>query len=100
MMYRYTKLVSVYRITTVEGNQKMSEAQLVEVTLKLPKRLVNFLKDMQEGFMEKPAEEYLTSCIIDSVRADVEAIDGSGGVFSSSQAIIKKYGLQEVFKDC
>ena len=76
-----------------KGWQKMTEH--VEVTLKLPKRLVDFLKDKEE-ITDMTVKEYLERAIIQSVGADLD----EGDTFvPQPEEIIKKYGLKGILKD-
>jgi len=68
----------------------MSEKETVEVTLKLPKAIVDFLKD-SETSMRMTVEEYLTYSIVHSVAADIDTFD----VFVPTwKQIVDKYGLE------
>jgi len=64
----------------------MGKMEMVEVKLKLPKALVDFIQAMGED-----VEEYLAYTIIDGVHAAVEA-----GEFT--QKLIDKQGLPPLFK--
>ena len=72
----------------------MSEKETVDVTLKLPKAIVDFLKD-SERTLEMTVEEYLTYSIIQTVAADIDTFD----VFVPSwKQIVDKYGLGPTLK--
>ena len=76
-----------------KGWQKMTEH--VEVTLKLPKRLVDFLKAKKE-ITDMTVKEYLERAIIQSVGADLEAKDT---FVPQPEEIIEKYRLKDILKD-
>lgn len=72
----------------------MSKQETVEVTLKLPKAIMDFLKDMAPS-IEMTVEEYLTYSIIQAVAADVDTFD----VFVPTwKQIVDKYGLAPTLK--
>jgi hypothetical protein len=74
----------------------MSKQETVEVTLKLPKGIVEFLKD-SETAMEMTVEEYLTYTIIQGIGAD---IDTSMVFVRTPTQIIKQYSLEKPLKEC
>jgi len=65
----------------------MSEKE-VEVTLRLPKSIVNLLKDVSEN-----VEEYLAREIIGVIEADLEA-----DVFGDPKQLVKKHNLMPIFR--
>jgi len=69
----------------MKNNQKI---EYETVQLKIPKNIMNLLRDSLEGSIE----EYLERSIIEMVKAELEA-----GVLISHEKIIKKYKLQEIF---
>jgi len=66
----------------------MSKQETVEVTLKLPKAIVDFLKAMGVD-----VEEYLTRTIVDNVEADLEA-----DTFYYPKQLVEKHNLMPVFR--
>ncbi|MEM3881672.1 MAG: hypothetical protein QXD19_08010 [Candidatus Bathyarchaeia archaeon] len=67
------------------------EQQKIEyetVQLKIPKNIMNLLRD----FLEEPIEEYLERSIIEVVKADLES-----DALISHEKVIEKYKLQEIF---
>lgn len=74
----------------------MSKEETVEVTLKLPKAIVDFLKDMQTT-LNMTVEEYLVFSIIQAVGADLDTND----VFVPSPAeLVERYGLKTALLKC
>jgi len=68
---------------------KMSEKQeTVEVTLKLPKALIDFLNAMDVN-----VEEYLVLTIVDNIAADLEA-----DTFHYPKQLVEKHNLMPVFR--
>ena len=67
----------------------------VEVTLRLPKRLVDFL-EAKEEITDMTVKEYLERAIIQSVGADLEARDT---FVPQPEEFIEKYGLKDILKD-
>ena len=61
-----------------------------EVTVKIPKKLLAFLKDSR---VNKYLNNYLSNCLTDTVAADIEAER-----FGDFQEILSDYGLKEEFK--
>lgn len=72
----------------------MSKVEFVEVSLKVPKKIVKFL-EMFQGFTGKSPKEYLEKGAVEFFCSDL-----SSGVFADPQALIKTFDLQEFFKDC
>ena len=66
----------------------MSEEETVEVTVKLPKAIVEFLKDMTSNM-----EEYIVHNIVQMVEADLEADE-----FYNPKQVVEKYNLMPVFE--
>jgi len=73
----------------------MSKQETVEVTIKVPKRIVNFLKDYEKGF-DMTLEEYCLHAIIQMVGTDIDAIDLALG---PAETIVENYGLEIVLKE-
>lgn len=68
----------------------MNKRKLVEVTLKLPKPIIDLLKDVGEN-----VEEYLVQSIIGVVEADLEA-----DAFWNPKRLAEKHNLMPIFKSC
>ena len=66
----------------------MSEIETVEMTLKLPKGIVDFLKDMGEN-----VDEYLVRAIVCDIAAGLEA-----DAFWNPKYLVKKHNLMPAFK--
>lgn len=71
---------------------KMSET--VEVTIKLPKEIVDFLRHHEASVGS--LEEYLTYNIVACVEGDLDG--SSSGPFFDMDKEIQKWGLDKVFK--
>ena len=69
----------------------MSKEETVEVTLKLPKRVVDFIRDV-----EGKVEEYLVQCIVDLHVSYVECLASDTKEYP--EKIMDQYGLRPVFK--
>ncbi|MEM0253247.1 MAG: hypothetical protein QXK78_01640 [Candidatus Bathyarchaeia archaeon] len=67
---------------------KKQKIEYETVQLKIPKNIMNLLRDSLEGSIE----EYLEYSIIEVVKADLEA-----DALISHKKIIEKYKLQEIF---
>ena len=67
----------------------MSEQETVEVTLKLPKAIVDFLKDMNVN-----VEEYIVHNVIGVIEADLEA-----DTFYCPKQLVEKHNLMPVFRE-
>lgn len=73
---------------------KTEQIEYEEITVKIPKAIMEFLKD-HEGMLEEKTEDYLERCIVCSVSADIESQDC---FVLSPIKMVKKYKLQPVFK--
>lgn len=72
--------------------KRMSE-ETVEVTLNLPKGLMDFLNDYKVATGFDTIKAYLEDAVVDRVRADIDA-----GTFSPTvKAIAEEYNLKEAF---
>ena len=71
----------------------MNETETVEVTLKLPKQLTEFIKD---SWSTDNLEETLTKEIVEISYAQLDADANEKGVFP--EELIEKYGLLPIFK--
>jgi len=60
-----------------------------EVEVKVPKKLLTFLKDKKS----KDLEEYLSNCLTDTIAADIDA-----EVFGNPDRVRREYGLTKEFK--
>lgn len=71
----------------------------VEVTVRLPKRIVDFLK-AQEKHLEMTVQEYLEYSIIQCVGADFDLLDWGPFTFDydKPEEVITQHGLNEVLK--
>ena len=71
----------------------MSEKKLVEVTLKVPKGIMQFLNDIIPSTNYDSVQEYLEDAIIGRVQADIE-----GDMFNPTlKAVAERYSLKEEF---
>jgi len=66
----------------------MSKNETVDVTIKLPKSIIDFLKDMGEDPME-----YIVYAIIEDIRSGLEA-----DAWSGSRRWVKKHNLMPIFR--
>jgi len=73
---------------------KTEQIEYEEITVKIPKAIMNFLKD-HEDMLEEKTEDYLERCIVGSVAADIESQDC---FVLSPKKMVKKYELQPIFK--
>jgi len=73
----------------------MSKQETVEVTLKLPKAIVDFLKDSEKA-LEMTMEEYLVYSIMQVVGADIDTLDT---FVPTPKQIVKQYGLKATLKE-
>lgn len=67
----------------------LPEIETEEITVRIPKKLLAFLKDKRKADLN----EYLQNCLTDTVAADIEA-----EVYGDPEAIKTEYGLREEFK--
>jgi len=71
----------------------MSKTETVEVTLNVPKGLIQFLKDIIPSTSYDSVQEYLEDCIISRVEGDIDA-----DIFTPKmKEVIKRYKLEGVF---
>jgi len=71
----------------------MSEKELVEVTVKVPKGIIQFLNDIIPTSKYDNIQEYLKDSIISRVEGDIDA-----DIFSPSvKGVAEKYDLKEEF---
>ena len=73
--------------------EKMSKTETIEVTLKVPKGIMQFLNDIIPSTNYDSLHEYLEDAIISRVQADIE-----GDMFNPTlKAVAERYGLKEEF---
>lgn len=85
----------------------MSKQETVKVTLRLPRSLVKFLEDQAKHLepetanREKTVKEYLEYSIIQSVGADIDALNDGPFKFDydKTEEMIKEYNLNKILKD-
>ena len=71
----------------------MSEKETVEVTVNLPKGLIQFLEDIIPSTDYENVKNYLEDAIISKVEGDIE-----GDIFNPNlKSVAEKYDLKEVF---
>jgi hypothetical protein len=68
--------------------KELAKIQFENVTLRIPKKLMDFLRRMPGGYGSSPIA-YLEYSVVDMIRADLEALNG--------QEIIEWNGLGPVF---
>lgn len=68
----------------MENNQTI---EYETVQLKIPKNIMNLLRD----FLEQPVNKYLEYSIIETVKADLEADE-----LISHRKLVEKYKLQDI----
>ena len=71
----------------------MNKPETVEVTLKLPKQITEFIKDSWDT---DNLEETLTKEIVEISYAQLDADANEKGIFQ--EELIEKYGLLPIFK--
>ena len=71
----------------------MSKEETVEVTIKLPKAIVDFIKD-QEG---KDVSGYITHCIMELHVSYLENVSDETG--EDAETVMNQYNLKPVFKE-
>lgn len=74
----------------------MSETEYVELTVKVPKKILDLLNDL-EKFYGMTATEYIEYNIMWGVRADLDAT--GDGPFFDPEKIVERYGLKEILED-
>ena len=89
------KLIPVKSVLLVKlvGVEKMSKTETVEVTLKLPKQIIEFIKD---SWSTDNLEETLTKEIVDISYSQVEVEANEKGIFP--EELMSKYGLLPIFR--
>ena len=71
----------------------MSKEETVEVTIKVPKAIVEFLRALGENVLGEKPEEYMVRQIVDSIAADLEA-----DAFFDPKEFVRKFNLLPVFE--
>lgn len=74
---------------------KMSEIETVDVKIKVPKPIIDFLKDAR-AFTDKDFQSYLEWLIIVGFEGDLDSMDGP--IFDKD-VVHYNYGLNKVFQD-
>jgi hypothetical protein len=70
-----------------------TKTELVEVTVKVPKGIMQFLTDIIQASNYDSVDEYLTDAIISRVEGDID-----GDVFNPTlKSVAKRYNLKEEF---
>ena len=76
----------------------MSEKiEYVEVTVKVPRKIFDFLKDLEKP-MNMTVKEYIEHSIIQDVFSDMDCTAGGGGPFFDPDELIKRYELKPIFQ--
>lgn len=70
------------------------EIEYETVTLKIPKKILELLRDSEKS-LEETATQYMERCIVDLVRADIETADC---FVLSPRRLTERYNLDPVFK--
>jgi len=71
----------------------MSEKKYVEVTVKVPEGIMQFLNDIMPSTNYDSVQEYLKDAIISRVEADID-----GDMFNPTvKAVAERYNLKEEF---
>jgi len=81
----------VKKLSETEPENKKIET--VEVTLNVPKGILQFLKDIIPSTNYDSVQEYLEDCIVSRIEGDVDA-----DIFSPKiKQMVKRYNLKGVF---
>ena len=91
------------RSQTIESHlsvtaREKQDAGTVEVTFKLPRKLVNFLKNLEEC-RGTTVEEYLQDSVFGRVAADLGALDERVLAPNAYAQLVEDYGLKGIMKD-
>jgi len=70
----------------------MTEEELVEISLKLPKNVLDFLKDMKM-LTDLDLDEYVRDCVIKSLMADIDTMPDETPFFDL-KSLKAKYRLE------
>ena len=72
----------------------MSDTESVEMTVKVPKGIIQFLNDIIPSTNYDSVQEYLEDAVIGRVQADIE-----GDMFNPTlKAVAERYDLKEEFE--
>jgi len=71
----------------------MSEKEIVEVTVKVPKGIMQFLNDIIPITYYDSVQSYLKDAIISRVEGDIDA----SVFYPTVKAVAERYGLKEEF---
>ena len=78
----------------MEEWKKLNKTETVEVTVNVPKGLMQFLEDNKANNEFDTVKEYLEDALIDRTRADIDA-----SVFAPTvEGVAEQYGLKKEFK--
>ena len=88
---------TIESLLSATAREKQS-AGTVEVTVKLPKKLVNFLNDLEES-RGTTIEEYLQDSVFSRVAADLGALDEHVLTPNAHAQLVKDYGLKGIMND-
>lgn len=76
-------------------SKKKAKIEYEEVTLKIPKAIMNLLRDSEKA-LEETATEYLEHKLVDAIRGDIDC----GDCFvPTPQQIAERYSLNPIFKE-
>jgi hypothetical protein len=85
---RVNKMETQQQTQNRQEQKKLAKIEFEDVTLRLPKKLMDFLRKTPERH-DPNAISYLEYLVVDNIRAELEAITGT--------EIIEWYGLKPVF---
>ena len=77
--------------------KEIARESATEVTLRLPKKLVDFLKTQEEN-MDTTVEQYLQDSVLGRVAADLNALDVLALTPNARAQLIEEYGLKEILR--
>ncbi len=92
---RRNQIIESHLNTTIQEKQS---AGTVKVTLKLPKKLVNFLNDMEES-RGTTIEEYFQDSVFGRVAADLDALDECVLTPNVHAQLVEDLGLKGIMND-
>ena len=78
--------------------KEIARGSATEVTLRLPKKLFDFLKAQEEN-MGTTVEQYLQDSVFGRVAADLDALDALVLTPSAREQLVEEYGLKQILKD-
>jgi len=88
------KYKCIYKLHTrkiEKEKDKMSKQETVEITVKLPKAIVDYLKCMKSD-----VAEYIQSSVVGYIQADIE-FEHMHPILP--EKVMEKYGLKTIFKE-